>query len=157
MLYGSITKTSPTTVNVVTWALSPFSWLWHLLPGRVRQLPSGPRGRMTVRVHTPEGSAAQGSIRVRGETRLVLPSKPIFFFCDKISENEGCFPCPFGIMLTLISDLVFHRADIRNKEELCSMPGLCTYATVLEAVQVLPGVSGRDSTGPGRACSGHSD
>lgn len=30
-------------------------------------------------------------------------------------------------MLTLISDLIFHRADTRNKDELFSVPGVCSY------------------------------
>lgn len=60
-----------------------------------------------VCAYTPVGSVqAQGSFvsRVRWETMLVLCSNLTFFFCDKISENEGCF--------LVLLELCYHWSQI---------------------------------------------
>lgn len=63
-------------------------------------------------------------------------------------------------MLTLISDLIFHRADTRNKDELFSVPGVCTYVVSFSSCDsagrcaASPRCMGQgDSTGPERGCS----
>lgn len=119
-------------------------------------------------LHTCRPCQAQGSFVSEVREKPGWTYHLNFFLCNKISENEGHFPCPFGIMLSLISDVIFCRADTGNKDELFSVPGVCTHvvysvlAMALEGVHSLPGLVGRGQHRPRRdllestLTSGHS-